>query len=519
MPRHDIADDRKAPSTAPSPAGTEGAGMRPIVIMARRRAETIRARALVIAVLAASAAWPALRGDEGPGRPADKAASATRPAAQPGGRAVAQEPPRAAAAVRQTVQRLVSELGSDRFQAREAAMRELIRMGEGVLPVLEALGAPADPEARLRLERVRYALVGWSEDLIQLVSSLGPTAHGARPAVPDQLAAIVRQHQPRSGEKLPEMIQKPDHPLRSRAVAAFVAAWDTMSAGQIQRDLRAGLRCAANLRPRYPQGVPAMIGMQYNLDWGHAGLPAGGKLGIVTTTTHYLDGKVYGKPFVYEADGPGAGTGWVRVGELARGRHTLHLATEFSLSHQGKRVKVAAESPRYVFEVAAADVPDDLAAERDAKLDALVKRSLRFAGFDAEAEKLRLLIRGGGQPADPTPQVTWGTQGSKDGSLYLPTWQLAEALPVDLCFEVELQEVASGAVHRAEAIVVLAGRATRGYFFPHDVHRFAGGREGGLELRVVLKPSRAMALTRTDVKRYYTGTITSQPLKARIERK
>jgi len=38
-------------------------------------------------------------------------------------------------------------------------------------------------------------------------------------------------------------------------------------------------------------------------------------------------------------------------------------------------------------------------------------------------------------------------------------------------------------------------------------------------LTVVLKASRAMALTRTDVKRYYTGTISSHPVKARIDRK
>jgi len=158
--------------------------------------------AIVVAMVTASAASLALCGEDGPGRSPDKAKSSTEPA----GNAAAQEAPLAGAIVKQTVRRLVEELGSNRFHVREAATRELILMGEGVLPVLEGLGAPTDPEVRSRLERVRHALVGWSDDLMQLVSMLEPVTLRLRPDILDRLATIVRQHQPRSGDRLLEMI-------------------------------------------------------------------------------------------------------------------------------------------------------------------------------------------------------------------------------------------------------------------------------------------------------------------------
>ena len=84
-----------------------------------------------------------------------------------------------------------------------------------------------------------------------------------------------------------------------------------------------------------------------------------------------------------------------------------------------------------------------------------------------------------------------------------------------LCFEVSIQETGNRKLHRAAPLIIPAGKGGQGfsgYFSPEHCMDFAAGREGKVEVRIILKPSRAMALTDTRVKNYYTGTITSEPM-------
>lgn len=436
--------------------------------------------------------------------------------------------PATQAAFAQKVRRLAAQLSDNRFRVREAATKELIGMGESVLPVLEKVDVKAGLEAQRRLETIRYALVGWMTDLTGMMAVMQLHDDETRPDVAIGLVDTVRRNQPRSGDFLVELIEKSDPATRRRAIGAFVAAWDVTTPAQMERYLRASVRTKIKLRPRYPQGVGAFIGMYYHLSEGWVCLPAdhrerpkGKELEIKTTTIHYLDGKVYGTPFVYPHVSSGASTGCIHVGKLAKGKHAVRFTTEYTLKHQGQRVAVTVASEPHTFEVVSADAPDDLAAEPDVALDDLVKRSLRIRDQLAPEGRGRLIIRTGdfANHSGPRPQVTW-MRGTESGSLSLPVWELREALPVDLCFEVSIQETGSGKLHRGDPLVILAGKGGKGfngYFVPNDCRGFAAGREGNVEVKIILKASRARALTETEVKRYYTGTITSEPVQIRVK--
>src|SRR6476469_9925966 len=60
---------------------------------------------------------------------------------------------------------LVKQLGDPKFAVREAAQKELLKRGEGVVPELDRLSKSADAETADRLAKVRYNLVGYEDDI------------------------------------------------------------------------------------------------------------------------------------------------------------------------------------------------------------------------------------------------------------------------------------------------------------------------------------------------------------------
>jgi len=78
----------------------------------------------------------------------------------------------------------------------------------------------------------------------------------------------------------------------------------------------------------------------------------------------------------------------------------------------------------------------------------------------------------------------------------------------------------SDAVIRCQELVALAGVEDQGYISMDyaqlgDLLKHAD-KEGFVSGRLAFKPSRAVALTETRVKRYYNGEITTRPLRFKI---
>jgi hypothetical protein len=411
---------------------------------------------------------------------------------------------------------LVRQLADTEFARREAAEKALLRLGAEVVPVLDKLGPHEDAEVRTRLARVRRALVGFQDDIRSALAAVPAIPEDSRHPIPEELRLVIADNQPRSGDFLLSLIAGPRGKLYRPAVNAFVQTWDSMSATQLDAYLHHALVPKAQHRERYPQGVDAGIAFLYHLRHGCGSWPAGGTFQLTTHTRHFLDGKPYGRP--YDGRGPISTTGWVWTKDLALGKHSCSLEVSYEFSHGGRKQSGRLRSAEFTFTMAPADTPDDLIAPNDAATDRLVRKSLRFAERESAFNPP---IPRPGDPVEPDrpprrPQITWEGPGGKRCGLSTVCWNVAAPLPVDLCFEVELHDQKTGKVFPCDPLVLRKGEAHWGYVCPRDAVGFARGRTGEVPVKVVLKPSRKVALTSTEVTRYYPGSINSEVLTVQV---
>lgn len=416
------------------------------------------------------------------------------------------------------VRSLVEQLGHDEFQRREAAERALLQQGPKIVPVLDKLGPHTDAEIQRRLRRIRRHLTGFFDDLRRRLAALPQTSYRSRRALPADLKQLIASHQPRSGNYLLSILGNADDKLQRQACDAFLQTWNSMASWQIRSYLQLGMTPYAELRGQYPQGVDASIQTGYRFRYVLRQGPGDGAPEMPTVTTRYVDGKVYGKPFAYR--GLGAATGAIRTKDLALGTHSLFLVTEYKLVRNGHTYPGRAISQRYHLEIVPAETPDHLLAPDDPTIDQLVRQSLRFAETRSElsdqpAGALSFPLEPREDPREPNLHFTSRT--GRSGSLHMPVWKLTRELPVDLCFEVEIRVEGTGEVFHGAPLVVIKGQKRRGWMFPRlPAANFAEGKQGLVPIRFVLTPSRALALTHTDVTRYYPGTITSKTLRAKV---
>ena len=75
---------------------------------------------------------------------------------------------------------LVQQLGDPRFAVREAAQKELLRRGEGIVPELDELAKGADAETVERIGKVLYDLVGYKDDIRRLLAEVHDGQDSAR---------------------------------------------------------------------------------------------------------------------------------------------------------------------------------------------------------------------------------------------------------------------------------------------------------------------------------------------------
>jgi hypothetical protein len=246
-----------------------------------------------------------------------------------------------------------------------------------------------------------------------------------------------------------------------------------------------------------------------------AGWPADGiRFQFATRTTHFLDGKPYGKPFSYQ--GPVATTGWIRTKDLALGKHSCGLELEYTFTHRGEKHTGRIRSREFTFTMVAADTPDDLIAPKDAQTDHLVRSSLRFVEKASDLHPPMSARPLAPAAPDRQPQVSWEGPGGKRCGLAVPYWKVDRALPVDLCFEVSVIDQKTGKAYPCDPLILRRGQAHLGYIYPRDVRAFARGRSGDVPVKAVLTPSRKTALSTTDVTRYWPGSITSEVLTIRV---
>lgn len=412
-----------------------------------------------------------------------------------------------------SVPELVKQLGNPKFAVREMAHKELLKRGEGIAPELEKLTKTADAEMADRLRKILYELVGYKQTILRLLSEMEED----NAPISSELHGLVAAHQPGAGNFLMSLPYEPTASLKHRALRAFITAWDSAMPDQIESYVRKAVSVNTTHRPKFPAKVGAMISFETQINTGWTGWPPyEKKLDFRTRTTRYLDGKPYEKPFEYPY--PSATVGWIRLGELAEGVHTIHAIMEYEFTQKGQKRKGEIRSKDSHFEVVSADLPDELVAPKTAALS----EKLRTVFSVRDNEKQAIESAYNWSPGAPDfsenwkPQITWTDNREDWFGLTCPCWHLAEALPVDLCFEAEILDVKTGTIYTADPLIAVRGQARGGYISPRDARAFAKGREGFVTVKVTLKPARALALTDLRITKYYPEPITSGEVRMRI---
>jgi hypothetical protein len=232
-------------------------------------------------------------------------------------------------------------------------------------------------------------------------------------------------------------------------------------------------------------------------------------------TTRYLDGKPYQKPFDYQY--PFATVGWYKVGEMPEGKHTIYAVMEYEFTHRGEKRKGEIRSKESTFEVVSANTPDNLIAAKSEERYRRVKTSLELVRPAPPREVVtqnQLPVAAESGPDEV--HVSWDVAEGKRAGLSCPRWHIRTPLDVDLCFDVEIHDVKSGKVYPADPIVVPKGEKGVGYIIPRDVRAFAADRDGFIAIKVVRKPSRALALTDPRITQYFPETIATEDLRIKV---
>jgi hypothetical protein len=415
---------------------------------------------------------------------------------------------------------LVRQLGDPKFAVREAAQRELVKRGEGIVPELDRLTKGADPETADRIAKVRFALVGYKDAIRRLLADIRDEHEldSVRVPVSDELRGLVAAHQPGSGDFLLSILAESKHKLHRQTLSAFVATWDVATPDQIDAYIHQAVTLNATHRPKFPAKVAAMISCEAQLRDGWTGWPNPAPTAFLfrTRTTRYLDGKPYDKPFDYQY--PFATVGWYRVGELAEGKHTIHAALEYEFTQNGRKRRGQIRSNDSTFEVVSADTPDDLVAPRSKELSKAVRESLVVQSHKEPAVMTGGIVSSGGITTDYlwTPQVSWRNDKGDWTGVHCPVWEVRVPLDVDLCFDVAIRDTKTGTAYPADPIVVQRRVTTMGYVIPRDPRAFAKDRVGFAPVTVTLKPSRALALSEPKVTGYFAEEITSGELKMKV---
>jgi hypothetical protein len=416
------------------------------------------------------------------------------------------------------VRSLVIQLGAPTFAQREHAQRALIDLGPSVVAIIENLPPSNDPEVNARLQYVRSVLVGNLNYLRTYIANADTPDGESNPPIPPLLRRAVAGSQPRTGDYMLSLVAAPDDKQRRIATNVFVQTWDSMSPAQLERYLQLAMEAYVDGRPQYPEGVSAAIQMGYRVRYGWFGWAEGSanqNLSFQTTTVHYVDRKPYKKPFKYP--GPGATTGWVQTAEFPIGKHEVRLETNYTYSKGALTFQGLIVSPHFQFEIIPRDSPDLLLAPSTPELDAQVQAAVTFAetrNFDRPAFNRELSPL---PEIDPwQPQIRWRSVNGESGSLHVPTWRVKPALPVDLCFDVDLRVEETGQTYPCGSIVVLQGDERTGFPHPKNVRQICQEQSGFVNIRVLLRPSRAAALTEPKVTKYYGRPIESPVMRMKV---
>lgn len=253
-------------------------------------------------------------------------------------------------------------------------------------------------------------------------------------------------------------------------------------------------------RESYPQGIYASAQGYSVIPMGYVFLPSREARSLDTETKTYYNGE---QAFPRGNHGLGwrADASHIGFGRLPIGQYVVQLKTTYTFTLGDIVVKGVNASPKYEIEITAADTPDHLAATVDKKLIAQVEASVQV-GTRKEAREVTYSRSLGDGKFQPTKKIV------------VPAIKVTEPLPVSLCMRPEIHVAGVEKPLRRMAWIVLAGN-TNVRILENSVGdprlsklvKQAPGSEGTVRAKLVLRPSRAEALSDILVEQYYPRPI------------
>ena len=336
------------------------------------------------------------------------------------------------------------------------------------------------------------------------------------PVVTENFKWLVLHGQPTTGDYLISQAGRGTQSVPDPASSAIAQLWDSMTRAQIDRYLNESMEHFVRKRESYPCDIEAAIAVGVRFRTGYHGLPSkDSRLESKTTTRHFLDGKLVGEPFNYEHHT--TVSTWIKTAKLKPGEHVIELETDYEFQRDGEKFTGTIRSPKYRFRMVPQDqMPDDLIVVPEGE-----------EAMEQIAEAIYVVELEGGNSTGLRgwqPQMRWGSRKElASGSLHTPSVWIDKTLPYDLCVIPVIQIKGTNEQIRAAPIVVPAGVDWAFYLKVEDLRKSAAvlrrhaDENGFVSVVVALMPSRSIALSYPEIKKYLGLPVCSQTVRMRID--
>lgn len=389
---------------------------------------------------------------------------------------------------------LVKQLGDPRFSKREVAQRDLLQRSPHIIAELDRLAEKTDPETQERVRKIQYELSGL-RDLDELVEVLGKAENQIAPGrnpIHVEMHKLLTKNPLRTGDHLLRLIADPKHKRHGLALWAFEQHNDCMTPFHIESYIQLRTEIRTISRSKYPANIPVAIRCEGKVrEFSDAWLLNKGFFG---KRKEYLDGNLY--------DPPGRKRDGISTEGLGEGVHRVQFGMEYAITRDGVLYRGEIRSLVSEIEILPRDTPDTLSAP---DTEALRNRMNEVLSIEEIDERI----------------VSPKSVGVHEGTTFrinTPMLRIRKSLDVDICFEVEIHELKSGRIFQGDPIVLRRGSdysSTLG-LTGTDAHAFVKQFRDPVKVKVVLRPSRALALGDPEVIGYYPRPITSGELWMRV---
>jgi hypothetical protein len=300
------------------------------------------------------------------------------------------------------------------------------------------------------------------------------------------------------------LTQKDFSPVARMAADVLMQYRDQLTAEHWENILE-GRQYVFGHRESYPAGIHARADGYSLIPLGYVFIRSEEAQILTTETKVHSDGKQ-----MYPSGTKGLG--WrdnsfsIGFGRLSVGPHTLQLKTTYEFRLGDVTVTGVNTSPECHVEITAADTPDHLAAEVDEQLIAQVEAALVVGSTD-EAQEVTYSV-----PVNTrSVEAGWSKSTVK---IVVPAIKVTTPLPVSLCMNPEIYvEGENRPMTRLPWVVPKGRMSTRileNWVPDPRLSELLGKTaysEGRLPAKLVLRPSRAQALSEPPIQKYYPKVI------------